>query len=97
MEGSGDSEVGKTSNGLPEPGFYITLPADVNQALIEKADPADVKKVVIEQEDGTTIEQPVVDLSKYLKFTYDDGEGTTRTSELEQVRYQRKRQRQHGI
>lgn len=83
VEGSGDSEVGTTSNGLPEPGFYITLPADVNQALIEKADPADVKKVVIEQEDGTTIEQPVVDLSKYLKFTYDDGEGTTRTWELE--------------
>ena len=83
VEGSGDSEVGKTSNGLPEPGFYITLPADVNQALIEKADPDDVTEVEIEQEDGTTVKQDVVDLSKYLKFTYEDEEGNERLWELE--------------
>ena len=67
VEGSGDSEVGKTSNGLPEPGFYITLPDDVNRILIENADPDDVTEVQIEQEDGTTVKQDVVDLSKYLE------------------------------
>ncbi|HJA37138.1 MAG TPA: S-layer homology domain-containing protein [Firmicutes bacterium] len=85
VEGSGDSEVGKTSNGLPEPGFYITLPDDVNQALIEKVektDPDDVTEVEIE-ENGTTVKQKVVDLSKYLKFTYEDEEGNKRLWELD--------------
>ena len=83
VEGSNGSEVGTTDNGLPEPGFYITLPDDVNQALIEKADPADVTEVEIEQENGTTVKQKVVDLSKYLKFTYEDEEGNERLWELD--------------
>ena len=82
VEGSNGSEVGTTDNGLPEPGFYITLPDDVNQALIEKADPADVTEVEIE-ENGTTVKQKVVDLSKYLKFTYEDEEGNERLWELD--------------
>lgn len=82
VEGSNGSEVGTTDNGLPEPGFYITLPDDVNQALIEKADPADVTEVEIE-ENGTTVKQKVVDLSKYLKFTYEDEERNERLWELD--------------
>lgn len=85
VEGSGDSEVGTTSNGLPEPGFYITLPDDVNQTLIEEVEktaPDDVTEVEIE-ENGTTVKQKVVDLSKYLKFTYEDEEGNERLWELE--------------
>ena len=36
VQGSGESEIGQETNGLPEPGFYITLPDDVDKAL--KAD-----------------------------------------------------------
>lgn len=33
VDGSGETELGTTENGLPTPGFYITLPYDIDQAL----------------------------------------------------------------
>lgn len=33
VDGSGDTELGEANNSLPEPGFYITLPDEINQAL----------------------------------------------------------------
>ena len=74
VNGSGN-DLGGTNNGLPEPGFYITLPAEVNEWLLENANAGDI---VTNGQD-----QQVVDLSKYLTFTYDDGNGTTRTWGLE--------------
>lgn len=56
------------------PGFYITLPSDLNERLIKHADPADV----VTNENG----QQVVDLSKYLTFTYNFG-GEQRIWKLE--------------
>lgn len=73
VNGSGN-EIGATDNGLPVPGFYITLPSDLNERLIEHADPADV----VTTENG----QQVVDLSKYLTFTYNFG-GEQRIWKLE--------------
>ena len=73
VNGSGN-EIGATDNGLPVPGFYITLPSDLNAWLIEHADPADV----VTNENG----QQVVDLSKYLTFTYNFG-GEQRIWKLE--------------
>lgn len=89
VNGSGN-EIGATNNGLPTPGFYITLPEDVNDWLIENADPDDVTQVqardennnLLEDADGNPVMQSVVDLSKYLKFTYDYN-GEQRTWELE--------------
>ena len=57
VEGSGDSELGKTSSGLPTPGFYITLPYELDQKLKENAGVS-----------ATT----TLDLSKYLSFHYDE-------------------------
>ena len=79
VTGSGDSQVGTASDGLPEPGFYVELPAALNQQLIAQADPTDVKTVT--NEDGETVQ--VVDLSDYLSFTYDDDQGNTRLWKLE--------------
>ena len=79
VNGSGDSQVGTASDGLPEPGFYVELPAALNQQLIAQADPTDVKTVT--NEDGETVQ--VVDLSDYLSFTYDDDQGNTRLWKLE--------------
>lgn len=73
VNGSGN-EIGATDNGLPVPGFYITLPSDLNERLIKHADPADV----VTNENG----QQVVDLSKYLTFTYNFG-GEQRIWKLE--------------
>ena len=66
-EGDGEDFVGSGS-GLPEPGYYIELPKEVNDALLE----------ALGLPEGT-----VLDLSEYVEFTYDDGRGTTRTWELE--------------
>ena len=33
VDGSGETELGTTENGLPTPGFYITLPYDIDQTL----------------------------------------------------------------
>ena len=74
VTGSGN-ELGGTDNGLPEPGFYITLPAEVNKWLLENANAGDI----VTNGQG----HEVVDLSEYLTFAYDDGKGTTRTWELE--------------
>ena len=68
VQGSGDDLVGQTTNGLPEPGFYITLPEDVNTWLLNH----------LGEEPGT-----VLDLSQYLTFTYADDEGRTRLWKLE--------------
>ena len=57
-----------TENTLPEPGYTIELPEDVDKALKEKL--------------GVS-ETTTLDLSRYLKFTYDDGQGTTRVWTLE--------------
>ena len=69
VQGSSDTEVGKTSDGLPEPGFYVDL-HEVNDWMIKHAAPADVTTI----NKGTENEQKVVDLSKYLTFTYNDGQ-----------------------
>ena len=58
-----DEETGGQSNGLPEPGYYITLPDWLNDQLNIKEDPT---------EEGAT------DLSKILTFTYADDEEQTR-------------------
>lgn len=78
VNGSGD-EIGATNNGLPTPGFYITLPPELNQWMIENAADEDVTTI----NEGTENEQQVVDLSGYLTFTYDDNAGNTRVWELE--------------
>lgn len=56
-----DEETGDQSNGLPEPGYYITLPDWLNDQLNIQDDPT---------EEGAT------DLSKILTFTYADEEQT---------------------
>ena len=63
--------VETVSNGLPEPGFTVELPAAIDAALKKAAD--------------HTSSDPL-DLSGYLSFAYDDGAGTTRTWTLEQAR-----------
>ncbi len=61
---------GEESTGLPEPGFYITLPYEINNALKEKA-----------REDGNINGKDVVNLSQYLTFNYSN-ESTERTWKL---------------
>ena len=56
-----DEETGDQSNGLPEPGYYITLPDWLNDQLNIQEDPT---------QEGAT------DLSKILTFTYADEEQT---------------------
>ena len=68
VQGSSDTEVGKTTDGLPEPGFYVDL-HELNDWMIEHAADEDVTTI----NEGTANEQKVVDLSKYLTFTYNDG------------------------
>ena len=65
---NGDQVETSAGTGLPTPGFYIELPHEVDQALKEAV--------------GAPLDQPL-DLSKYLTFTYDDGQGNTRTWHLE--------------
>ena len=55
--GSGSGEVGQDSIGLPEPGYYITLPAWLNETLDINDNPTDSE---------------ATDLSSLLKFTYTD-------------------------
>lgn len=83
VTGSGDSQVGTASDGLPEPGFYVELPAALNQFMINNANQEDVREVEITDEDGTVTTQKVVDLSAYLSFTYKDDQGNTRLWKLE--------------
>ena len=64
---AGEDFVGARS-GRPEPGYYIELPKEVNDALLAAL--------------GLP-ESPVLDLSKYVEFTYDDDRGTIRTWKLE--------------
>ena len=72
---NGDQVETSAGTGLPTPGFYIELPAEVNNWLIGQA--AEEDKVINDEGDV------VVDLSKYLTFTYDDGQGNIRTWHLE--------------
>ena len=62
------------SNSLPEPGFYFTLPDEVNEAL---------------QAEGITTEGEAADLSKYMKiYTHDyDVEGTPTKLDWKVERY----------
>lgn len=60
--------VATVSDGLPEPGFTIKLPADIDAAL---------KAAVGHEGSGP------LDLSQYLSFSYDDGKGNTRSWTLE--------------
>ena len=52
------------STGLPEPGYYITLPWQVNEDLKDAGAVAD--------------DEGIVNLSNYLSFTYNDGAGVER-------------------
>ena len=61
---------GEDSTGLPEPGFYITLPYEINNALKEQA-----------EEDENINDKKVVNLSEYLTFNYSYGD-TERTWKL---------------
>lgn len=54
----------ETTTGLPTPGFYLTLPAAVNQLLAD----------VIVDNDADEISGGYVDLTGYLTFVYSDGE-----------------------
>ena len=58
ITGSGDSELGRTTSGLPTPGFYITLPHELDLKLKQR-------------DDGTVI-SGALDLSDYLSFHYDE-------------------------
>lgn len=64
----GGNVVNTVSDGLPEPGFIIELPLDVDQAL----------KTAV----GAPLDEPL-DLSDYLSFAYFNAAGTTRTWSLE--------------
>ena len=59
--GSGSSEAGQESDGLPEPGYYITLPDWLNEEL-------NVGDDALNDDSGVT------DLSEILKFFYHDEE-----------------------
>ena len=74
VNGTGN-EIGATNNGLPTPGFYINLPDDANKWLLDNVSDEDK----IQNAAGDYI----ADLSKYLTFTYDDGQGTKREWKLE--------------
>ena len=63
----GDAETVNNS-GFPEPGYYITLPDELDAQLKAAT--------------GHTGDDPV-DLSEYLTFSYDDNVGTTREWKLE--------------
>lgn len=68
VDGSGETAENTNSNGLPEPGYYIQLGADLNTALREALEEAD---------------DAIVDLSNYVTFTYEGPDGQTRTWTLE--------------
>ena len=57
-EDTGETVTG-TGNGLPEPGYYINLPKELNDALLE----------ALNLPEGT-----VLDLSQYVEFVYDYNE-----------------------
>lgn len=69
----GNDVDNSATNGLPTPGFYITLPDAVNEWLLENVDDA----YKVENAAGDEI----VDLSHFLKFTYNQN-GESRTWEL---------------
>lgn len=65
---AGGNVVNTVSDGLPEPGFIIELPLEIDQALKTAA--------------GAPLDE-ALDLSGYLSFAYSDAAGTTRTWSLE--------------
>ena len=65
---AGGNVVNTASDGLPEPGFIIELPLEIDQALKTAA--------------GAPLDE-ALDLSGYLSFAYSDAAGTTRTWSLE--------------
>ena len=68
VDENGETVDGSETQGLPEPGYYIDLPEALNEKLLKMVDTEDITTVTIEGK-----EQQVIDLSGYLKFTYDDG------------------------
>ena len=68
VDKDGDMVTASETQGLPEPGYYIDLPEALNEKLLKMVDTEDITTVTI---DGET--RQVIDLSGYLKFTYDDG------------------------
>lgn len=68
VDENGETVDGSETQGLPEPGYYIDLPEALNEKLLKMVDKEDITTVTI---DGET--RQVIDLSGYLKFTYDDG------------------------
>lgn len=69
----GNDVDNSATNGLPTPGFYITLPDAVNEWLLANVDDAYKVKNAAGDE--------IVDLSHFLKFTYNQN-GESRTWEL---------------
>lgn len=65
---AGGGVVNTVSDGLPEPGFVVELPTEIDRALKAAA--------------GAPLDQPL-DLSGRLGFVYADGAGTSRTWSLE--------------
>ena len=65
VDENGETVDESETQGLPEPGYYIDLPEALNTALLGVVAETDIT----ENENGTQ----VIDLSGYLKFTYDDG------------------------
>ena len=63
---------GATNHGFPEPGYYITLPTNLNNALLE----------AIRAAGGAIPDDNIVDLSQYLVFSYSK-DGVTREWALE--------------
>ena len=87
VDKDGDMVTASETQGLPEPGYYIDLPEALNEKLLEKVSPEDITTVTIEGK-----EQQVIDLSGYLKFTYDsvDDAGNPVTREWSLQRYDNK-------
>ena len=87
VDENGETVDGSETQGLPEPGYYIDLPEALNEKLLKMVDTEDITTVTI---DGET--RQVIDLSGYLKFTYDgvDDAGNPVTREWSLQRYDNK-------
>ena len=70
----GDDTTGddQKSNGLPEPGYSIVLPHTVNEELVKVA-----------ASEGVDVTGDIVNLTDYLTFTYDVGNGVERRWHIE--------------
>ena len=60
------TSMAEETNGFPEPGYYITLPTNLNNALLEA-----IEEAGLDMPDGG-----IVKLSDYVDFTYDKGSTT---------------------